>query len=75
MPGLSGFDATRKILAADPGMKVVLVSAHADARMAREAIAAGAHGYVVKDAAFEELGRAVRDAYGGKVFLSRHVKE
>jgi DNA-binding NarL/FixJ family response regulator len=75
MPGLSGFDATRNMLAAAPDTKVVLISAHADARMAREAMAAGALGYVVKDAAFEELGRAVRDAHGGKVFLSRHVKE
>ena len=74
MPGLSGFDATRQILAAVPEAKVVLISAHSDARTVREARAAGALGYVVKDAAFEELGPAVRDVHQGRVFLSRHVK-
>jgi DNA-binding NarL/FixJ family response regulator len=74
MPGLSGFDATRRIVAGVPGVKVVLVSAHSDARMANEAVAAGASGYVVKDAAFDELGPAVRAAHGGGRFLSRYVK-
>jgi DNA-binding NarL/FixJ family response regulator len=74
MPGLSGFDATRRIVKEVPGVKVVLVTAHTDARMVKEAMAAGASAYVVKDAAFEELGPAVRDAHEGKLFVSRHAR-
>ncbi|MDB5296596.1 MAG: hypothetical protein JWO31_2579 [Phycisphaerales bacterium] len=70
MPGLSGVDATRRILADHPGTKVLVLSGLSDERTVRDAFDAGATGYVVKDAAHEELAHAVRTVLAGKVYLS-----
>ena len=73
MPDLNGIEATRQIRAAGNGHgapKVVALSAHSDERFAREMLAAGASGFVLKDAAFEQLADAVRAATAGRVYLS-----
>ncbi len=70
MPGLNGIEATRQIRAADPTRRVLALSAHSDKRMVAEAIRAGAGGYMVKDAAFEELVVAIRTVISGKIYLS-----
>jgi DNA-binding NarL/FixJ family response regulator len=71
MPGLDGIQATRRAVAA--GVRVVVASAHADARTIREALAAGAAGYVLKDRAVEELPSAIRTVAGGGVYISPGV--
>jgi DNA-binding NarL/FixJ family response regulator len=68
MPGVDGIEATRQAVAA--GVRVVVASAHADARTIRGALAAGAAGYVLKDRAVEELATAVRTVAGGGVYIS-----
>lgn len=70
MSGISGVDATRRILAADPGARVVVLSAYDDGRAVAEAFGAGARGYVVKDAAYEELAGAIRAVMGDEIYLS-----
>ena len=70
MPDLNGIDATRQLLAANAGTRVVALSAEVDHRATAEMLRAGAAGYVIKDAAFEELAVAVRAVAGGKVYLS-----
>jgi DNA-binding NarL/FixJ family response regulator len=69
MPGLNGIEATRQLAAAG-GPPVVVLSAHADARAAREALRAGARGYVRKDQAVDELVYAVAAAAEGRVHVS-----
>ena len=73
MPDLNGIEATRKILKANPKQKVVALSAHADQHFVREMLAAGASAYVLKQTAYEELARAIRDVMAGKKYLSSGV--
>ena len=67
MPGTSGLDAIPKLLHASPATRVLMLSMHDDPRYVREAFAAGASGYVLKEAADEEVVSAVREiANGGR---------
>ncbi len=73
MPGISGSEATRRILAQQPDTRVLALTMHADPRYVRDMLQAGAVGYVLKNCAFEELAAAVRTVAGGGVHLSREV--
>ena len=59
MPGLNGIEATRQIVAAEPGIRVIALSMHAERRFVAEMLKAGASGYLLKDSASEELIRAI----------------
>jgi two-component system response regulator NreC len=65
MPGESGIDVLPKLLAESPGTKVLVLSMQDDPSYVREAFAAGANGYVLKEAADEEVVAAVREIAGG----------
>jgi DNA-binding NarL/FixJ family response regulator len=68
MPGMSGVDATRALLAADPRHRVLVLTTSAEERDLLEALAAGAYGYVVKDAPVTEIVAAIEaTAEGGSV--------
>jgi len=60
MPGTPSLDAIPTLLEASPGCAVVMLTMHDDYGYAREALAAGAGGYVLKDAAERQLVDAVR---------------
>jgi len=70
MPGINGIEATRQILAQAPDTKVVIVSAHEDEDYVREALAAGASGYILKTAPARELVEGVRAVAAGSLVLS-----
>jgi DNA-binding NarL/FixJ family response regulator len=63
--GKSGIEATPEMLREVPGAKVLMLSMQDDPRYVREAFAAGASGYVLKEAADNELVAAVREVAGG----------
>ena len=65
MPGASGIDATPAVLKEAPDAKVVVLSMQDDPRYVREAFAAGASGYVLKEAADTELVQAIREVADG----------
>jgi DNA-binding NarL/FixJ family response regulator len=65
MPGISGIEATRRIRRRLPRMPVVILTAHADPAIGRDAMAAGAAGFVPKGSSFEALIQVVREAGGG----------
>jgi DNA-binding NarL/FixJ family response regulator/predicted Ser/Thr protein kinase len=69
MPGTPSLDAIPNFLAAAPGLAVVVVTMHDELEYAREALAAGASGYVLKDAAESQLVEAVRVAVSGRSYL------
>jgi two-component system response regulator NreC len=69
MPGGSGLTAIADIRRESPGTQIVVLTAQRDPLPAREALAAGALGYVLKEAAHEELVQAVRRAASGEMFL------
>jgi DNA-binding NarL/FixJ family response regulator len=69
LPVRSGVDATRAILAADPGARVLVLSASGEDTDVLQAVKAGATGYLVKSARHDELVAAVRrTARGDAVF-------
>ena len=73
MPDLNGIDATRQIKARHASVNVVALTAHADPRMVSSILAAGASGFLPKDAAFEELAVAIRTVVAKKVYLSPQI--
>jgi len=62
MPRMNGIQATRRIVAELPDVKVIALSIHADKRLVALMLNAGASEYVVKDFAFEHLAGAIRAA-------------
>ena len=70
MPGRSGIDVTPEILERSPGSKVLVLSMQDDPRYVREAFAAGASGYVLKEAADSEVVHAVREVAGGGRYVN-----
>ena len=73
MPGMSGLDALARLKAEDPDARVVFLTMHHNVAYAREALQAGALGYVLKQSAVEELILAVRAAMAGRVFVSPDI--
>ncbi len=70
MPELSGVEATRRLTAELPGVRVLAISMHGDRRFVEAMLEAGAAGYLLKDGAAEELVGALRAVAAGKTYLS-----
>jgi DNA-binding NarL/FixJ family response regulator len=66
MPVMDGVEATRRIVASHPTVKVVALSSFAERRTVLEAIDAGAAGYLLKDGDMDDILRAVRAANQGE---------
>jgi two-component system, NarL family, response regulator NreC len=75
MPRLNGVDATRQIVRRLPDVRVLIVSMHSDEVFVSQALQAGAHGFLLKDAADSDLVRAVADLSNGKSFFSPAVSK
>ena len=69
MPGESGIDVLPKVLKESPETNVLVLSMQDDPSYVREAFAAGAKGYVLKEAADEEVVAAVREIAGGGQYV------
>jgi two-component system, NarL family, response regulator NreC len=67
--GKNGIEATSDMLHEAPGAKVVILSMQDDPRYVREAFAAGASGYVLKEAADTELVTAIREVVAGGSYV------
>jgi two-component system response regulator NreC len=70
MPDQSGIEALPQLLHEHPEMKVLILSMQDDPRYVREAFAAGASGYVLKEAADTEVVAAVREVAGGGRYVN-----
>jgi two-component system, NarL family, response regulator NreC len=70
MPLLNGIEATRQIVRRAPGVRVLILSMHADEAYITQALQAGAKGYLLKDSADTDLIRGVADIAAGKSFFS-----
>lgn len=73
MPNLNGIEATRRVLAANPSTRVVMLSMHQDESYVLQALRAGATGYLLKDSPREDVVQAVRAAAAGRPFLSKKI--
>jgi DNA-binding NarL/FixJ family response regulator len=69
MPGLNGIEATRRITSEAPAVKVLALSMNADRRYVVAMLAAGAAGYLLKNAAADELIRALHAIGAGQTYL------
>lgn len=79
MPGLNGLEVAARVRKDAPGTRVIILSMHATEAYVRQALAAGAAGYLVKDAGVAELELALKAVARGETYLSpgvsRHVVE
>jgi DNA-binding NarL/FixJ family response regulator len=75
MPEMNGIEASHRILSELPGVKVIALSMYSDRRFVLDMLKAGAHGYLLKDCAFEELAQAIRLVMARKTYLSPEIAE
>jgi DNA-binding NarL/FixJ family response regulator len=73
MPTLNGLDATRQILAANPGAKIVVLSAHSDDVYVERMNAAGVVGFLEKQTSAEVLTKAIREVAEGRKYFSPSI--
>ena len=73
MPGTSGLIATRRILETSPQQAILMLSMHSEDTLVRQALDAGAPGYVLKNAVDLELPAAIRKVAEGEVVLDPQV--
>ena len=74
MSGISGIEATKRILAKNPDIKILGLSAHEDPVFIRHLTQAGASAYLSKRSAPTVLIQAIREIYKGKPFLDAELK-
>lgn len=75
MARMNGLDATARIVKEFPGVRVVILSMHANEEYVLQALRAGASGYLLKDAKKQELLLAVKSVASGKTYLSPEVSK
>lgn len=73
MPLLNGLEATRQILKAVPGTRILILSAHSDDAYVKNATESGAMGFLLKQTSSHEVCRAIREIHQGKTFFSPSV--
>ena len=75
MPGMSGLELIRRVKAEYPGVKLLVLSMHAEEQYALRAFRAGANGYVTKDSASAELVAALRKVASGGAYVTASLAE
>ena len=66
MPGISGVEATARVMSAMPDARVLMLTINREDRRVLEAVRAGALGYLLKDAELEDIVTGIRDAAAGR---------
>jgi DNA-binding NarL/FixJ family response regulator len=74
MPGMNGLQATREILRKNPQTLVLMLSMHPEDTLVRQALQAGARGYILKNAVDLELGAAIRRVVAGETVLDSQLE-
>ena len=75
LPGMNGLEATRQIMKESPSTAVLMLSMHSEGTWVRQAIDAGAKGYVLKNALDLELGAAIRKVAAGETVFDPQVEQ
>ena len=75
LPGMNGLQATRQIIEDSPDTAVLMLSMHSESTWVRQAIEAGAKGYVLKNALDLELGEAIRKVAAGETVFDPQVEQ
>ena len=75
MPGLSGIDVLRQVRKEYPDLPVLILTIHSEDQYALRVLKGGASGYMTKDAAPDELIKAVKKVSQGKKYISENLAE
>jgi DNA-binding NarL/FixJ family response regulator len=75
LPGMNGLQATRQIMEDSPDTAVIMLSMHTENTWVRQAIEAGAKGYVLKNAMDLELGSAIRKVAAGETVFDPLIEQ
>lgn len=75
LPGMNGLQATRQIIEQSPDTAVLMLSMHTESTWVRQAIDAGARGYLLKNAMDLELGTAIRKVAAGETAFDPQVEQ
>jgi DNA-binding NarL/FixJ family response regulator len=75
LPGMNGLHATRQIIEKSPETAVLMLSMHSESTWVRQAVEAGAKGYVLKNALDLELGTAIRKVAAGETVFDPKVEQ
>ncbi|MGH8656874.1 MAG: response regulator [Gammaproteobacteria bacterium] len=73
LPGMSGLEATQRILARDVSARILVFSMHEETAFVEQALQAGARGYITKRSAPDVLIEAVRQVAAGKTYLEHEI--
>lgn len=73
MPGRSGVEFVKDLLALEPRLTILVISMHDEAVYAERILRAGARGYVMKEAGAEKLLAAIRQVLSGQVYVSEKM--
>ena len=74
LPEMTGLEATRKILQSYPETAILMLSMHSEDTLVRQALDAGARGYVLKNAMDLDLARAIKSVAAGKSVIDPQVQ-
>jgi DNA-binding NarL/FixJ family response regulator len=74
MPGMNGFEATRRILEQSPRMKILALSIHSDRWNINRALGESMSGYLLKNCSADELLKAIRAVYRGRTYFCPSIK-
>lgn len=75
MKDMDGLELTRRLKEVDPEVQILIVSMHGESRYVKEALDAGANGYVLKDNVHEVLLEAAHTVSSGERYLSEELAE
>ena len=73
MPNLQGIEAAKEIKKSYPGIKILILTMHKSKEHLHSALAAGVDGYLLKEDAYEDFVKAIRDIQNGKTYFSKLV--
>jgi len=73
LPGMSGLEAARRILEILPNTAILMLSMHSEETLVRQALEAGARGYILKNAMDLDLVRAIKRVAAGETVLDPQI--
>ncbi len=75
MPRLNGIEATKKLKALMPSIKIITLSMHSEKEYVKGVLEAGADGYLLKNCTYFQLTEAINSVYNGKKYLSQDITD
>lgn len=75
MPRMSGMEATKKITAIDPYVRIIILTIHAENPYPKQLLDAGANGYLTKGCAAQELESSIKKVYAGQRYVGADIAQ